>query len=101
MSRLAFADAALSDLAEIGDYILTRSKSHEASRKWLARLLDECVSIANNPGVGTLQEDVSLGLRMRPVKDYNIYFRHLPEHSEVRILRIVHAARDPMNVFGP
>ncbi|MFN0076212.1 MAG: type II toxin-antitoxin system RelE/ParE family toxin [Prosthecobacter sp.] len=86
------------DLVEIAEYIALDDP--EAARRVIAAVREMLLTLARNPGVGTEYSPLRRtlkGIRMIPVTEYRnylIYYRPLPDNSGVRILYVLHAARD-------
>lgn len=86
------------DLVEIAEYIALDDP--EAARRVIAAVREMFLTLARNPGVGTEYSPLRRalkGIRMIPVTEYRnylIYYRPLPDHTGVRILYVLHAARD-------
>lgn len=85
------------DLIEIGDYLEHVAGARTAHR-WMSRLEEKALSLAEHPYAGA--EDSMLGGRRRVVlRPYLIIYRVVsPEF--VRVVRIVHGARDLPALFG-
>jgi plasmid stabilization system protein ParE len=86
------------DLAEIAEYIALDNPV--AARAMVQAIWNAFQLLARHPQLGTeyspLRRSLK-GIRMFPVVEYPnylIYFRPLPEHAGVRILYVLHAARD-------
>jgi toxin ParE1/3/4 len=97
MKQLAFAPAAREDLTTIALFIAednpARAESFVAELEAKARLLAEW------PQSYPTRDDISPGLRAAVHGRYLLLYRDL-EH-EVRIIRIVHGARDLPPMFRP
>jgi len=90
MKRLVFAPAAEDDLLEIGAYIADDNTVRAMS--FLAELEAKARRIAERPNAFPARDDISPGLRAAVHGRYLLLFRDLGD--EVRIVRIVHGARD-------
>jgi toxin ParE1/3/4 len=85
------------DLIEIGDY-LERVASRRTALRWVTRLEAKALSLGEQPYAGA--EDSELGGRRRiVVRPYLIVYRIIPSDL-VRVVRIVHGARDLPALFA-
>jgi len=86
------------DLVEIAEYILLENSN--AARSVVKAIRDTFTLLAGQPFLGTEYHPIRRvlrGIRMFTVTDYLnylIYYRPLPEDAGVRILYVLHAARD-------
>lgn len=86
------------DLVEIAEYIIPDNP--DAARAVLEAIRDTFLILAREPLLGTEYHpirQVLRGIRMFPVTaypNYLIYYRPLPNDAGVRILYVLHAARD-------
>ena len=96
MKRLAFAPAARDDLLTIGAYIAddnpARAESFVAEPEATAR------QTAERPRSFPSRDDISPGRRAAVHSRYLLLFRELED--EVRIVRVVHGARDLRAIFS-
>lgn len=92
-----YAPQAERDLQSIGDY-LEREASPRVARRWIARLLAAAEALAEMPLIGVQDEDLG-GRRRLIVRPYLIIYRTLDDGS-VRIVRVVHGARDIPSLFA-
>jgi toxin ParE1/3/4 len=90
MKPVEVAPAAREDLHGIALYIADDNPTRALS--FVAELEDRFVAIGERPLSFPLREDISPGLRSASHGRYRILFRDRPE--AVRIVRVVHAARD-------
>ena len=95
MKRLVFAPAAREDLITIGLYIADDSPARAAS--FVAELEAKARDLAAWPASHTARDDISPGLRVAVHGRYLLLYRELDD--EVRIVRVVHGARDLPRVF--
>jgi len=93
---LGFAPAALADLAAIGDYIA--EDNPDRALTFVAELETKAARVAERPLSFPARDDISPGLRAALHGRYLILFRDLPD--EVRVVRVIHGARDIGRVFG-
>ena len=90
MKRLAFAPAARDDLLTIGAYIAEDNPARAES--FVAELEATAQQTAERPRSFPSRDEISAGLRAAVYGRYLLLFRELEE--EVRIVRVVHGARD-------
>jgi len=88
--KVSFKPVVASDLLEIASFIA--DDNPERARTFVAELLDKCSIIARRPKAGRLRPEIGEGVRSRAYRGYVILYRIEPER--VRVLRIVHGARD-------
>lgn len=85
------------DLIEIGDY-LERVASRPTALRWITRLEARALGLGSQPYAGA--EDAELGGRRRVVeRPYLIVYRIISKDL-VRVVRVVHGARDLPSLFG-
>ena len=95
------SDAATDDIAELHSYFLERGES--LAEKFVDCLSETYRMVANMPELGELcrfQEPAMKDARVRRVKkfsNYLIFYRI--EADRIEILRVLHGARDYMNLF--
>ena len=86
------------DLQEIANYIAMDNEA--AADRVLAEIEATYTTLALDPMIGTVRHPVRrslTGIRMFVVTEfpnYLIYYRPLPDNTGVRILYVMHAARD-------
>lgn len=85
------------DLDEIQEYI--SRDNVEAARRVLAKIFDRIAYVANNPDSGMLYESIDTPIRFVTSGNYVIYFT-LSE-STLRIIRVLHGARDSAQLLPP
>jgi toxin ParE1/3/4 len=90
---------ALADLDEIGDFLSSRRSS--AANHVLDELKSTFRSLAANPEIGAIRNDLHLGLRMfvpaKPANNYVVFFSFIP--NGVLITDVIHAARNWTAMF--
>ena len=84
------------DLVEIWVYIA--EDNMEAADALDSRLRQVCDKLSQSPALGKLRPELGVEIRTFGVGNYVIYYRLTTEG--VRILRIVHGARDAFRLFG-
>jgi toxin ParE1/3/4 len=87
---LLISNDADADLELIADYVSRDNSS--AAIKLMRSLIDRFMLLANQPMSGEVRNDLRRGLRCVAVGNYVIFFEPLPDG--VRILRVIHGARD-------
>ncbi|WP_394761101.1 type II toxin-antitoxin system RelE/ParE family toxin [Phenylobacterium sp.] len=97
MKRLGFAPEAVADLREIALYIA--DDSPQRALTFVAELEQKAMDAASRPLAFRERADISPGLRAISHGRYLIFFRDLVD--EVRIVRVVHGARDLPRLFDP
>lgn len=90
MKRVEFAPAARADLIAIGMYIA--EDNAERAESFIAELEALAERIGEWPGSYPAKDEISAGLRGATHGRYLILYRELAD--TVRIVRIVHGARD-------
>jgi len=94
--KLVISRAAIRDLEEIWHYI-ARDNLRAADR-FLDRLYRKCAWLAETDGAGRRRDELVTGLLSLPVRQYVVFF--IREETELRIVRILHGARDMERVFA-
>lgn len=95
MKRLRFAPAARTDLLAIGLYIAEDDPMRAES--FVTELESKARMAAERPRSFPARDDVSPGLRAILHGRYLIFFREYDD--EVRIVRVLHGARDLKQIF--
>jgi toxin ParE1/3/4 len=95
MKRLVFAPAARDDLLMIGLYIADDNPAR--AERFVAELEAKARHLAAWPGSYQTRDDISPGLRAAIHGRYLLLYRDLED--EVRIVRVVHGARDLPRMF--
>jgi len=91
MARIILTSAAKNDLATIWSYIANDNPT--AADKLLAQIDAAFDLIRQSPDIGFSVENISPGLRCKPVKrNYLIFYK--VRDSEICIAHVLHAARD-------
>ena len=90
MPRLLKRPEAESDLDEIWWYI-AQDSPHNADR-FLDRIQERCLALADFPQMGTSRDELKAGLRSQPVGNYLIFY--FPLEDGVDIVRVLHGSRD-------
>lgn len=81
---------AKTDLAEIWDYIADDSEAR--ADDFVDRIDKKLHTLAQQPGLGRLRDELAADLRSFPIGRYVVFYRPLPRGVE--IVRVLHSARD-------
>lgn len=95
MRRLVYLPAALADLRDIALYIA--ADDPDRAERFVGELRDAAEKTANRPESFPSRHDLAPGLRAARLGRYLIFFEHAPD--EVRIIRVLHGARDLRHLF--
>ena len=95
--RLTVLPAALADLEAIGDHIAADNPSRALT--FVAEIEARIGRIPDAPGASTPRDDLHPGLRSVRHGRYGIYFLVLDQ--EIRVVRVLHGARDLPRVLRP
>lgn len=90
MARLIILPAARTDLIEIGDFIALDNPARAAS--FVAEIEAKMAQVAERPTGFSSRDDLHKGLRSARHGRYLIFFAEFDD--EVRIVRVLHGARD-------
>ena len=86
------------DLYEIWEYIAVESPAR-ADR--VIRKINEVFELlAENPEMGMARDDLAPGLRSFTVSSWIIFYRPLPHHEGIEVVRVLHGRRDIESEFG-
>jgi len=97
--RVRLAPRARSDLDEIWLYVARQSSSSEIATRHVESITHGFGLLARFPFIGrSLESGTQPDVRTLTVRKYVVFYR--PGKGEIRILRIVHAARDAYAVFA-
>jgi toxin ParE1/3/4 len=97
VARLRVSRKARRDLVEIFAYIA--EDNLDEARRTNAKLVATFEAIAQQPGIGRERPELDSGIQSLPVAPYVIYYRHTL--SIVKVLRVLHGARDIIALLGP
>jgi toxin ParE1/3/4 len=95
MPRLLKRPEAENDLEEIWWYIAQDSPNN--ADRFLDRIQERCLSLADFPQMGTSRDELKAGLRSQPVGNYLIFY--FPLDDGVNIVRVLHGSRDIGNLL--
>src|SRR5882724_1458052 len=100
MTKYQFTPQATDDLFSIWQYIATDNL--EAADQVEAAVYSACEFLATTPLAGTIREDLTPHpVRFWLVLPYRTYWVvYDPEHSPLRVIRILHAARAVKRILG-
>ena len=97
MTRLIITPLAETDIEAIGDYIAEDNPDRAFS--FTIELRGQCQKIALSPQAYRLRRELGDDIRSCAHGNYVIFFRH--DEKDVRILRILHGARNVSALFNP
>ncbi len=92
MAQYHYSRQALEDLNSIGDYIATDNP--DAADRLLDRIDERCKLLALNPHTGSSAAYLVEKLRAIAVGSYVIFYFPLLDDGGIRVVRILHGARD-------
>lgn len=96
MARLVILPAARMDLIEIGDFIAQDNPERAAS--FVAEIESRMIEVVERPGSFPARDELHQGLRSARHGRYLIFF--VEAGDEVRIVRVLHGARDLPRILG-
>ena len=97
MAHLVILPAARADLVEIGDFIAQDDPRRAAS--FVAEIEAKMRAAAERPGSFPSRDELHEGLRAARHGRYLIFF--VEAGDEVRVVRVLHGARDLPSLLGP
>lgn len=97
MARLVVLPAAQEDLIEIGDFIALDSPERAVS--FIAEIEARMIQAAERPTSFPRRDELHEGLRSTRHGRYLIFF--VEAGDEVRVVRVLHGARDLPRAFEP
>jgi toxin ParE1/3/4 len=71
IEKVRFSDFAFADLDEIFDY--TAEFEIEVGKKFIRELMKKFRLLGENPSIGKKKDELLIGLRQFPFKNYNIF----------------------------
>lgn len=95
LDQINFTENAGDDIYEIWSFISLDSTRY--ADKTVDDLISTIRMIGNNREVGRRRDDFMIGLRLFPLKSYNIYY--FPTTEGIIIYRVLHSARDASQIF--
>ena len=90
MSRLLKRPEAETDLEEIWWYIAQDSPNN--ADRFLDRIQEVCLSLANFPNMGTSRNELKSGLRSHTIGNYLVFY--FPMENGVDVVRVLHRSRN-------
>ena len=96
MPHLVILPAARADLVEIGDFIALDNPERAAS--FVTEIEARLIQVAARPGSFPARDELHAGLRSARHGRYLIFF--IDSGDEVRIVRVLHGARDLPSLLG-
>jgi toxin ParE1/3/4 len=98
---LILSPLAEDDLLDIGEFIAQRNLTRAIS--FVQELRKFLQIVADTPGIGRIRDDLagtphSVAFRRFP---YVVYYEPDGSSGGIRVLRILHGARDHTQIFGP
>jgi len=97
VTRLVITPLAENDIEEIGDYIAKDNPNRAVS--FIAELRGQCRKLALSPQAYRLRHELGNDVRASVYGNYMIFFNY--DEKDVRILRILHSARNLPAQFDP
>ena len=96
MKRALFSPAARDDLFEIWFYI--SGDNERAADTFIDRLESTCQVLANSPGVGRHRPELGQLVHSFALGNYVVFYE--PDRKGIKVLRVLHGARDIHLAFG-
>jgi toxin ParE1/3/4 len=97
--RVRISPQARTDLDSIWLYTARESGSIDTATRIISAITDRFALFAKFPFIGrSLEDNLRPNVRTFPVRQYLIFYSTRP--GEVRILRVIHSARDAFAVFA-
>jgi toxin ParE1/3/4 len=95
-SKFRLTKPAVQDIEQIADYI-ARQPSFTQAERFLTKLDEKLIKIAQFPRLGRQRDEVLPSLRSIPIDRYLILY--MPSNQDVDILRVVSGYRDLSALF--
>ncbi len=95
MAKFTVSHFAETDLEEILLYLAENNK--DSAIKFIQEMMKRFDLIANNPKIGTTKDNIIIGLRLFPFKNYNVFY--FQTESGVEIYRVLHSSRNNIRIF--
>lgn len=93
--RIRYLRQARIDLAEIAYYVALENR--DAALRAVDLIRSRLKVLESFPGAGRPRDDLHRGLRSWPIDRYVVFY--ISGESEIRIVRILHGARDVQRIF--
>jgi len=95
MSELILSPEAEQDLIDIWAYIAEDSPVN--ADRYIDKLSDKGLILADNPQIGAERTELMDGLRCFPVDHYVLYYREI--NNGIEMIRVLRASRDIYAIF--
>jgi toxin ParE1/3/4 len=95
VARLSVSPHAKQDLVEV--FLFIAQDNLEAAQRMHSEFQQTFLTIAGQPSMGRSRDELAAGIRSLAVGKYVIYYRRVGR--AVRILRLLHGARDIEKLF--
>ena len=92
---LEFSPLAIKDIKGTWQYV--SEQSEEIAAKLIRAISEKCEFLSRNPKIGRERNELIIGLRHFPFKNYNIFY--FQTESGVEIYRVLHSLRNVVQVF--
>ena len=93
--KLRFSPRALTDIKSTWEYLSEQSEN--IAIKLIREISQKCKMLSENPKLGRERNDLIIGLRLFPFKNYNIFY--FQTENGVEIYRVLHSSRDVIQIF--
>jgi toxin ParE1/3/4 len=97
VSRFTLARGVRDDLRAIWRYVAAENHSPNAADRLIDRITDALIMLAREPFLGQAREDLAPRVRAFVVSPYLVLYT--PEKYGVRVIQVVHAAREIYTAF--
>ena len=95
IEKVRFSDYSFDDIDEILNHIAEFDV--EAANKFIRELMKKFHLLGENPSIGVVKNNLIIGLRLFPYKNYNIFY--FQTEFGVEIYRVLHSSRDVIQIF--
>ncbi len=95
IEKVRFAELAFDDLDEILDHVAEFDT--EAGNRFIRSLIQKFRLLGENPKIGVAKDELIIGVRLFPFKNYNIFY--FEAEIGVEIYRVLHSSRDLIQIF--
>ena len=97
--RVGFDPAAREELRELYAHIASRSGSPDIAERYIRRIVDWCLRLADAPERGSRHDEVRPGLRSMGFEN-RVTIAFVVEAETVTILRVLYGGRDTRSILG-
>ena len=94
-SKLRFSPRALTDIKSTWEYL--SEQNEDIAIELIKEISQKCKILSENPKIGRERNDLIIGLRLFPFKNYNIFY--FQTEFGVEIYRVIHSSRDVIQIF--